>query len=373
MSFIVACFFIVSTNAQVAEKPAPRKTIRNFMNPDSLVLINLKIVPVPIFTSTPETGVRIGGALEYFFNAKEKKSEARGSYVHGQITYSSQKQLDISSSWQIFGRGERYVFRGSAGYVNFNEKLWGIGNNTVAEDAFNKQFYNRVYVESKVYKLLKAHQYVGLSFNFSNTYNVRYEKTLNSADSVIKGVHGSEVFGIGPAFLYDGRDYPFSAHKGAYAEFYYQYYPKISNGGFAFSEWGVDLRKYYPITTKSTFALQFMTKNTIGNVPLREIPRLGSSNIMRGFFTGRYRDLSYTAAQAEIRVPVWRFISGAVFGSAGMVNESISKYQLNELRYAGGAGLRFLVNKKNRMILRVDYARNSLAGSAFYIRLQEAF
>jgi hypothetical protein len=70
---------------------------------------------------------------------------------------------------------------------------------------------------------------------------------------------------------------------------------------------------------------------------------------------------------------VWRFIYGAVFGSAGMVNESISKYQLNELRYAGGAGLRFLVNKKNRMILRVDYARNSLAGSAFYIRLQEAF
>ncbi len=373
MLVILACFFILPLTAQVFEKPAPRKTIRNFLNPDSLVLINLKIVPVPIFTSTPETGVRIGGALEYFFNAKEKKSEARGSYVHGQITYSAQKQLDISSSWQIFGRGERYVFRGSAGYINYNEKLWGIGNNTVAEDAYNKQFYNRVYIESKVYKLLKNHQYLGLSFNFSNTYNVSYEKPLNVADALIKGVNGSKVFGVGPAFLYDGRDYPFSAHNGAFAELYYQYYPSWFNTGFTFSEWAVDLRKYFPITDRSTLALQLMSKNTNGDVPLREIPRLGSSNLMRGFFTGRYRDLSFTAAQAEVRLPIWRFIYGAVFGSAGIVNESIDKYQFSETRYAGGAGLRFLVNKKNRMFLRVDYARNSLEGSAFYIRLHEAF
>lgn len=373
MPFIMACFFILSATAQVVDRPAPQKTIRNFLNPDSLVLINLKIVPVPILTSTPETGIRIGGALEYFFNSKEKKSEARGSYIHGQITYSTLQQLDISSSWQIFGRGERYVLRGSAGFVNFNEKFWGIGNNTLAESDYNKQFYNRIYLESKVYKLLKNHQYAGVSFNFSNTYNVRYEKPLNSTDSVIQGVYGSEVFGVGPAFLYDGRDYPFSAHKGSYAELYYQYYPKMSGAGFAFSEWAIDLRKYYPLTPKSTFAVQFISKNTFGDVPLREIPRLGSSNIMRGFFTGRYRDLSFTAAQAEFRLPVWKFISGAVFGSAGVVNESIGKYQFNEIRYAGGAGIRFLVNKKNRMILRIDYARNSLAGSAFYIRLQEAF
>ena len=76
-------------NAQDAVVPAPKKTIRNFINPDSLPLMNLRIVPIPILTSTPETGVRFGGALEYFFNAKEKDSEARGSYIHGQLTYST--------------------------------------------------------------------------------------------------------------------------------------------------------------------------------------------------------------------------------------------------------------------------------------------
>ena len=68
----------VSVNAQEAEVPTPKMTFRNFINPDSLPLMNLRIVPIPILTSTPETGIRIGGALEYFFNAKEKDSEARG-------------------------------------------------------------------------------------------------------------------------------------------------------------------------------------------------------------------------------------------------------------------------------------------------------
>ncbi len=123
----------VSVNAQEAQVPTPKKTFRNFINPDSLPLMNLRVVPIPIFTSTPETGIRIGGALEYFFNAKEKDSEARGSYLHGQFTYSTKGQIEIKGTWQVFTRGERFVYRGSAGYSTYNDRFWGIGNNTVAE------------------------------------------------------------------------------------------------------------------------------------------------------------------------------------------------------------------------------------------------
>jgi hypothetical protein len=370
--FIVS-FFAVTLNAQDTIKPEPKKTIRNFINPDSLSLINLKIVPVPILTSTPETGVRFGLALEYFFNSKEKQTEARGSYVHGQVTYSTKSQFDINGSWQIFGRGEKYVYRGSAGFQRFNERYWGIGNTSTPNDAYNSQFYNRVYLESKVFKLLKNQTYLGIAINYSNTYNVTYSKPLLTSDNAVPGIFGSKVLGLGPAFLHDSRDYPFSALKGKYAELYYQYHMPIFGDNFNYSEWMVDLRKYYPLTKTSTLAFQLMSRNTIGNVPLREIPRLGSSNLMRGFFTGRFRDLSYTAAQGEFRFNIWRWIGGATFGSAGLVGETISNYETKELKYSGGAGLRFLVNKKNRMILRLDYALSNSYGSAYYIRLNEAF
>ena len=370
--FIVS-FLTVTLSAQDSTNSAPRKTVRNFLNPDSLTLINLKLVPVPILTSTPETGVRFGLALEYFFNSKDKQTEARGSYVHGQVTYSTKSQFDINGSWQIFGRGERYVYRGSAGFQRYDERYWGIGNTIIANDAYNSQFYNRVYLESKVFKLLKNKNYLGIAVNFSNTYNVTYGNPLSNADKAVLGINGSKVLGIGPAFLQDSRDYPFSANKGSYAEIYYQYHMPILGDNYNYSEWTLDLRKYYPLTKTSTLAFQLMSRNTIGNVPLREIPRLGSSNLMRGFFTGRFRDLSFTATQGEFRFNIWRWIGGATFGSAGLVGESISNYEAKELKYSGGAGLRFLVNKKNRMILRLDYALSNSFGNAYYIRLNEAF
>ncbi|TAF49834.1 MAG: hypothetical protein EAZ62_08800 [Sphingobacteriia bacterium] len=62
-----------------------------------------------------------------------------------------------------------------------------------------------------------------------------------------------------------------------------------------------------------------------------------------------------------------------MFAGAGVVDETYSKYQWDQLRFAGGAGLRFLVNQKNRMFIRLDYARNSMGGSAYYVKLNEAF
>jgi hypothetical protein len=290
------------------------------------------------------------------------------------IAYSTKSQLDISGSWQIFGRGERYVFRGSAGYQRFNERYWGVGNNVVGNEEYNSQFYNRVYLESRVYKLLNHHNYLGIALNYSNTYSVSYTKSLTTSDFQVPGIYGSKVFGLGPAFLHDSRDFPFSAHRGAYAEIYYQYHIPVLGDNYNYGEWMIDLRKYYPVSKQNTLAFQVMSRSTIGNVPLRELPRLGSSNLMRGFFTGRFRDKSFTAAQSEFRFHIWRWLSGAGFGAVGIVGESIGNYEPNSYtRYAGGGGLRFLVNKKNRMILRLDYARSSTKESAIYIRLNEAF
>jgi hypothetical protein len=370
----LGCFFICSfVHAQDSTKPSPRITFRNLSNPDSIALINFKIIPIPIVTSSPETGVRYGGALEYFFNSKEGKSEARGSYVHGQITYSTKNQFEISGAWQIFGKGEKYVFRGSTGFTTFSERYWGLGNNTLANNDYYSQFYNRTFLESRNYRLIGNQWYAGLALNYSNTYGVTYSKPLSMQEQNTLGIYGSTVFGVGPAVLYEARNYPFGATKGSYLEFYYQPHAKILGADYAFSEWMLDIRKYFPIAQEGTLAFQFMTRNTNGDVPLREIPRMGNGSLLRGFFTGRFRDKSYTAAQAELRGKIWKWVYGALFAGTGLVDESISRYDIANFRFAGGAGLRLLVNKKNRMFIRVDYARNSTGGSAYYIKLNEAF
>jgi hypothetical protein len=372
---VLGCLFLVSITAlgQDSTIRSPRKTFRNLTNPDSIALINFKIVPIPILTSSPETGVRYGGAIEYFFNAKDKNKEARGSYIHGQMTFSSKNQFEISGGWNVIGRGEKYIFRGSAGFSNFNERYWGLGNTTLTNDDFYSQVYSRTFLDSRNYKLLKKQWYIGVAINYSNTYNVTYSKPLSAKEQLTPGIQGSTVFGVGPAILYEGRNFPFGATKGAYAELYFQHHNKILGANYTYNEWFVDLRKYIPIGKESTVAVQFLSRHTAGDVPLREIPRMGNSTLMRGFFTGRFRDKSYSALQAEMRGQIWRWVYGGVFAGTGIVGESIGNYEASNLRFAGGAGLRFLVNKKNRMFIRLDYAQNSTGGNAYYIKLNEAF
>jgi hypothetical protein len=369
----IALSATIGVNAQDAVLPVPKKTIRNFINPDSLQLMNLKIVPIPIFTSTPETGIRVGGALEYFFNAKEKDTEARGSYIHGQFTYSTLGQIEVKATWQVFTKGEKFVYRGGGGYSTYNDRFWGVGNNKVDEKDYLGQDYSRIFLESKMYRLLKNKWYAGLKLDYNDVYNVVNSRPLSIQEQGVPGINGSKTLGLGPAILYEGRDFPFSAHSGAYAEFYFARNFSFKNNPYDYNTWFLDLRKFYPLTPNSTLGFQLSSIHTSGNVPLRELPRVGGSVLMRGYFTGRFRDKSFTALQAEYRFHLWKWIYGAAFGSAGVIDESINQYSSADLLKAGGLGLRFLINKKNRMFVRLDYALNSTAGGAYYIRLNEAF
>lgn len=358
-------------------RPEPRKTLWNFMNPDSLSAINFSIIPIPIVSSSPETGVRFGMSLDYFFNAKDKSSgernEARASFVYGQVTYSTLRQLDLLGAWQVFTRGEKWVLRGRAGYSAFEERVWGIGMNTVPEKDYWEFSYQRTFAESRIYRQIKNNWYGGLTINYNNTFRVRYSKPVTPDFNYTDGINGSTVFGFGPAVLLENRDYPFSARKGSYFEALFQNYLPVTATPYAYREWIIDYRKFHPIGKENTFGYQFFTHNTSGDVPLRELPRVGNSNLFRGFFGGRYRNKSLIAAQSEYRFQIWKWVHASLFTSGGFSAISIDQYHLPDFLWAGGAGLRFLVNKKNRMFVRMDYARNSIAGGAFYLRLNDAF
>ena len=60
-------------------------------------------------------------------------------------------------------------------------------------------------------------------------------------------------------------------------------------------------------------ALQGLAAYMPGEVPFANMPVLGGQNLLRGLFGGRYRDQTLVAAQAELRLPVWRWIGLAAF------------------------------------------------------------
>jgi hypothetical protein len=346
------------------------------LHPDSLVNMNLSVIPVPVVSSSPETGVKFGVILQYFLNTARKKDstlKARDSYAYLEALYSTRGQTEIGNYLQLFTPGEKFFIRNRMGYIRYNERLWGFGNATVGNEAYEKVQYTRLYLQTSFTRQIKNKIFAGLNLNISKTYDLSAVVKDSNLLAGQPGETGSMVLGVGPTLILDRRDHPLSARRGWYGELAITYYTTALGSDFNYTEYLGDVRKYLPLRDSSVLAFQGYALLTNGTVPWREQSRMGNGTIMRGYFSGRYRDNQYIAVQAEYRKPVHRWATLALFASAGQVQHNITGFNFTNTKLAGGAGLRILVNKAKRVFVRMDYALSTDKTSGFYFKVGEAF
>jgi hypothetical protein len=114
-----------------------------------------------------------------------------------------------------------------------------------------------------------------------------------------------------------------------------------------------DLRAYVPISQRHELALRGLAMDAFGEqgngVPLYLLPRLGSSEGLRGQKGWRYRDRAVIAAMAEWRYQVWWHpgdpdyrVDAFVFTDHGAVGSSLGDIEGPDYVTTPGIGLRFL-------------------------------
>ena len=134
-----------------------------------------------------------------------------------------------------------------------------------------------------------------------------------------------------------------------------------------------DLRHYLPLYQELIFAWNFRSEIAVGNnVPFQLLPTLGGQDLVRGIRQNKFKDNTLFALQTELRIPIWRFLKGAVFASIGDV------YDYNDWHWATpkigyGAGLRACIHQAKTNI-RFDVARQNYDNNwSFYFTVKEAF
>lgn len=348
----------------------------NKLHPDSLINRNIKLVPIPLFGVSPETGIKLGASLDYFFNTTEKDTsqKARDSYAWLQFLVTTRKQVSIEPQWQIFTPDEKWVFRGSGGYLDYNEYVWGFGNTTLSEKSYADIYYSRLFLRTRFLKNLGNQIFFGPQQNFSHTYKIRQ---TGAADTVIlkgiEGEFGSVINGIGPNLVYDTRDNVLSPSSGWYGEFVATFHTKGLGSSYNYNEYLFDIRHYISLKKETVLGFQALATLTKGIIPWRELPKLGGGMIMRGMVLGRYRDNQMLAFQSEFRTPLNKFLKLAFFAAAGNIATSTNQFSLNDTKITAGTGLRILLNKKKKVYGRIDYGRTIGGGGGLYFKLGEAF
>ncbi|OWP62122.1 hypothetical protein CDA63_15850 [Hymenobacter amundsenii] len=365
---------------------APTTTAKAKLTPDDPD--KPSFIPVPIAFYQQETGFAGGVAIlpvwRFGTDTTVRKSNAR------LIAWISQKkQTTVQLTHTIFTKDEKFFFSGELSYFDLAFQYFGRGNDTDKDVYSNIQYPLWVFDEKALVKV-KPNLFVGLRYRLTDLGTVKLkdgdeDSTPGSYESIpAEQRAGYTTSGVGPAILYDGRDNVLATYRGNFVDAHVLFAGKGLGSDYNFTRYMVDARHFNPLfgSNNTILALQFLGQYHTGDVPFREWGGMGATlggslynnaYLMRGIYEGRYRDRQFTTAQAEIRQKLFWRIDGALFGAVGEVAPNIDDYTFDGLRYAGGGGIRFRFNRRDRLNIRLDYGVGSGGNSGIIFAVGEAF
>jgi hypothetical protein len=355
--FIVAVSFKAQSQA-VASKPDSslnKTTIRGF----------------PVAFYSPDTKLGVGALGIVFFNFKKDSIGARKSSINIGGAYTTLNQVLLYTPFQIFVNNSKYWFYGELGYYKYIFNYFGVGNNT-PNDYIEK--YDARFPRIRINALRKVNNslYVGVRYVYDNFSLSNYRSDGELIKNRITGSTGGRVSGLGLISVFDSRNKLFYPTKGALIEAIAYYESPATGSDFSYNRLSIDAAKYLAISNKQVLAFNAVIVNSNGDVPFHQMATLGGGKRQRGYFDGKFRDRNLLLLQAEYRATIYKRFGAVAFGGLGQVSSQLSEAADAPIRYNFGAGLRYVLDTKQKLNIRIDYGLGAQS-SGFYLTLGEAF
>lgn len=367
----------MSTVAQERKSFWEHPLIKRFVSSEKDSTRSAGFVVVPALGYAQETGLEFGLAGVYNFYVDRADTAIRTSNVTFIGTFTTERQTNLKLESDVWTTGNRYHYISELRFRNFPFNFYGLGNETVQKDE-DLILMRLVRLRLEGERRLAPNYYAGLNFAFEH-----FSFTDKEPDGIFDqippyGQSGGKHVLLGVSQLYDTRDINTYTRKGYYARLKYAYAPGFWGGNnFKGSQVDVDLRAFFPLTPHLTLGLNTHYKTSFGSrVPFYVYRELGGDMMMRGYYTGRYRDRSLLAAQGELR---YRFHPRlGVVGFAGTGSTYSHSLRNARLVPSYGGGFRYFFDLEHNSSIRIDYGfgerrPGEKRQGGFYLSLSEAF
>ena len=341
----------------------------------------LAVIPLPLVYYTPETRLAYGAALTATlrFRRDAGLADARPSQVTLGVAYTQNHQLLLYLPFQLFYDHNRYYAYGEAGYYRYNYYFYGLGAHEVPRELYGVNFPR---VRLNAFRRLgsglgRGKLYAGLRYQYED-YRVNSVAAGGLlATGTVPGGRGSRLTGGGLGLFYDSRDNVFFPSKGVVADAAFLYRNRAVGAGpggetTRFDRYSADVSSYHALGKHAILAANYFASFTAGTAPFNALSLLGGTKRLRGYYEGRYRDQNAALLQTELRLDVYHRLGVVVFGGVGVLGDDQTLLRLHESKGAYGAGLRFTINQRDHLNLRLDYGRGRQS-SGFYLTVGEAF
>jgi hypothetical protein len=328
------------------------------------------ILAVPIGFFSPETSLGLGAAGLFAFRMPGESDSSIVSQVQLGFAYTLLNQILLYLPYRIIWGNQKNIAFGELGYYRYVYRFFGVGNNAHGIDEWYDANFPRIRLNYLREIIPKT--YLGLTYYYDDLQIVGKDPSGELIKNEFIGSNGGKISGTGPIFIYDSRDKLFFPSKGYYVESAFWWFGNNIGSSFNFTKFYLDARKFITLLPDLILAINAFQEWNVGNVPFYELALLGGNKRMRGYFEGQLRDKAYSTFQSELRGKFTGRLGWAAFAAAGIVGESPSEYEWNNLRYTYGAGLRYMLDKKEKINVRLDVGLGK-STSGFYITVSEAF
>ncbi|MCC5930979.1 MAG: BamA/TamA family outer membrane protein [Cyclobacteriaceae bacterium] len=330
----------------------------------------------PTLAYAPETSWEIGFSSLLVYFAKGDTSN-RLSEINGFSFITLENQYGIWFDHALYSDKDKWFFLGRLRLQSFPLFYHGTGPST-PPSYLARVDANQIIIKERVLRKLAPNFFTGIEADFHRLSRVAFiSPDQNENFQMPLGSEGTTNIGLGMGIVYDNRHNVLNVRDGIFSELALLRYSMAWGSNLQFTSVISDNRIFKPIGKNNVLAAQVLGQFNMGNVPFNQMALMGGESLMRGYYLGRYRDKNQLAAQAEYRMlplPLGfsKRIGAAVFASAGTVFEDFSMLQKEHIKYAGGAGLRFLLFPKKDIYTRLDFAMTK-EGHGFYLFIGEAF
>jgi len=308
-----------------------------------------KFVPVPIPLSNPTIGSGLLLGLIYLHEKETADADAPASMSGLGAFYTD------SDSWGagVFHSGSyfRDTLRLSGGvfYGELNLKFYGIGEDSSLRDRpLDYSAKATVFAPKGTFELPWNNWFGGIQYVFAHM-EARFD--LSSLLPILPAINETtSTAGLGPVLIYDGRDNNLWPLDGTYFETSVLHYGKYLGGDFTYQKYKAKFAQFFPLTESLSVAYRLDGQFMGGDPPFYDL----SQPKLHGIPGGRYADKHAVAMQIE---PRWRFHErwyGLIFGGVGRIGEEVSDLADNSSIYAGGAGVRYVINREQRLTIGID-------------------
>ncbi len=333
-----------------------------------------KFIAYPTLAYSPETSWEIGISSIFVYKARQDTNN-RLSEIQSFSFGTLEQQYGSFLEHALYTDGNKYFFLGLVKYQNFPLAYYGIGPDA-SSDVNALVHANEFRFRERILRQIKGDWYTGFEIDFERMRRVNFD--WESDELILNEPIGSDGFvdlSLGWGLVFDNRHNVLNVRDGSFIELAFLSSQKTWGSDFNFNSFFTDFRLYRPIRKNNVLALQAFGQFTTGSTPFNQLSLLGGDKLMRGYYTGRYRDNHLVALQAEYRIlplPFVKRLGVNIFASTGKVFPTFSDLTRESLVWSAGIGPRFLLFPKKDVYTRFDIAFTN-EGSGIYLFIGEAF